>query len=252
MNEEIIYGRNTVRELLKSGKPLNKVLIQSDTSGQHRNQDLIGLLRERGIPYQFVDKQALDRLSKHQNHQGILAYAAAKEYAEVEEMLALAASRQEKPLLLVLDEVEDPHNLGAVIRTANAVGAHGVIIPKRRSVALTGIVAKTSAGAIEHVPVARVGNLVQTLKELKDAGCWVSGAEADGKEAFCTDLTGPRVLVVGGEGKGLSRLVRETCDEIISLPMLGQINSLNVSVASSVLLYEILRQRRAIDGKTSP
>lgn len=242
LNDEMIYGKNPVLELLKSGKPINKVLFQTDAQGG-RSPEMMAILHERGIPYQFVDRQTLDRLTNRERHQGMLAYVAAREYAEVEDILALAEERQEAPLILMLDEVEDPHNLGALLRTVDAVGAHGVIIPKRRSVALTGIVAKTSAGAVEHVLVARVGNLVQTLEELKKKGCWVSGAEAGGKEAFQADLTGARVLVIGSEGKGLSRLVRETCDEIVSFPMRGKVTSLNASVAGSVLLYEALRQR---------
>ena len=241
--EEVVYGRNPVYELVKSGRPINKVMFQSDIRGE-RNQELIGMLRQRNIPYQFVERQVLDRLSNHQKHQGVLAYMAAREYAEVEDILALAESKGEAPFILVLDEVEDPHNLGALLRTVDAVGAHGVVIPKRRSVALTGIVAKTSAGAVEHVLVARVSNIVQTLEDLKAKGCWVSGADAQGKDAFASDLTGPRVLVVGSEGKGLGRLVRESCDELISLPMQGRVSSLNASVAGSILLYEVLRQRR--------
>lgn len=243
MNEEMIYGRNAVWELLQGKRPLNKVLFQAEIKGE-RIQEIMTTLRERGIPYQFVDRQALDRLTEKQKHQGVLAYIAASEYSSIEDILARAQERGEDPFILALDEVEDPHNLGALIRTVDAVGAHGVIIPKRRSVALTGIVAKTSAGAVEHVPVARVANLVQSLRELKEAGCWIAGAEAGGSEAFNTDLTGPRVLVIGGEGKGLSRLVRENCDEIISLPMKGKVTSLNASVAGSILLYEVLRQRR--------
>lgn len=243
MNEEIVYGRNPVWELLQSGKPVNKVLFQSEGTGG-RFQDMVSRAREHGIPFQFVDKAALDRLSEKENHQGVLAYVAAREYAEVEDILALAREKSEEPFILVLDEVEDPHNLGALIRTADAAGVHGVIIPKRRSVSLTATVAKTSAGAVEHVLVARVGNLVQTLKDLKKAGCWVSGAEVGGTEVYSADLTGSRVIVIGSEGKGLSRLVKETCDEIVSLPMKGQVNSLNASVAGSILLYEVVRQRR--------
>lgn len=243
MQEEMIYGRNAVLEYLKGGRPLNKVLFQTEANAD-RNQDLLYILRERGIPYQFVDRHTLDRLTEKQKHQGVLAYVAASEYAEVEDILALAQAKSEDPFIIVLDEVEDPHNLGAILRTVDAVGAHGVIIPKRRSVALTGIVAKTSAGAVEHVLVARVSNLVQTIKELKEAGCWVSGADAAGTDVFRENLTGPRVLVIGGEGKGIGRLVKETCDELISLPMRGKVSSLNASVAGSVLLYEIWRQRR--------
>lgn len=242
LSDEMVYGKNPVLELLKSGNPVNKVLFLTEgPSG--RNQEIISLLHERSIPYQFVDRQTLDRLTNRERHQGMLAYVAAREYASVEDILALAEEREEAPFVLMLDEIEDPHNLGALLRTVDAVGAHGVIIPKRRSVTLTGTVAKTSAGAVEHVRVARVSNLVQTLQELKKKGCWVSGAEAGGKEAFETDLTGPRVIVIGSEGKGISRLLRENCDEIVSLPMRGKVTSLNASVAGSVMLYEVLRQR---------
>lgn len=242
LNDEMVYGKNPVLELLKSGKPVNKVLFVTEgPSG--RNQEIISLLHERSIPYQFVDRQTLDRLTNRERHQGMLAYVAAREYASVEDILALAEERQEAPFILMLDEIEDPHNLGALLRTVDAVGAHGVIIPKRRSVALTGSVAKTSAGAVEHVRVARVSNLVQTLQDLKKKGCWVSGAEAGGKEAFEADLTGSRVIVIGSEGKGISRLLRENCDELVSLPMRGKVSSLNASVAGSVMLYEVLRQR---------
>lgn len=242
LNEEIVYGKNPVVELLRSGKPVNKVLMLSEAPNG-RNQEILSLLQERNIPYQFVDRQVLDRLAQRERHQGMLAYVAAREYAEVEDMLALAEERQEAPFILMLDEIEDPHNLGALLRTVDAVGAHGVIIPKRRSVSLTGTVAKTSAGAVEHVLVARVSNLVQTIKDLKKKGCWVSGAEAGGNDAFTADLTGPRVIVIGSEGKGISRLLRENCDEIVSLPMKGKVTSLNASVAGSVMLYEVLRQR---------
>lgn len=243
MNEEIVYGRNPVKELLESGKPVNKVLIQKEGEDR-RNHDLIKVLRERGIPFQLVERQVLERVTEGAKHQGITAYIAAREYASVEDILGLARSRQQDPLILALDGLEDPHNLGALLRTVDAVGAHGVIIPKRRNVALTGIVAKTSAGAFEHVLVARVSNLVQSLRELKGEGCWVSGAEAGGTDIFRADLTGPRVLVIGSEGQGMSRLVRETCDEILSIPMLGKVTSLNASVAGSVMLYEALRQRQ--------
>ncbi|MDR3271020.1 MAG: 23S rRNA (guanosine(2251)-2'-O)-methyltransferase RlmB [Peptococcaceae bacterium] len=253
-HDELIYGKNAVRELVLSGQPLNKVLLQKDQSGPGI-QEILGILRERKIPYQAVDRVLLDRLTEKKRHQGILAYAAPKAYADVEEMLSLAVQRQEDPCLVLLDQVEDPHNLGAVIRSLEAVGAHGVIIPKRRSVALTGTVAKTSAGALEYVPVARVSNLVQTLNHLKQAGCWVIGAEPGGAEIYDLDLTGPLVIVLGGEGKGISRLVREHCDGLVSIPMCGKINSLNVSVATSIVLYEVFRQRRAKRRelvKTSP
>jgi 23S rRNA (guanosine2251-2'-O)-methyltransferase len=242
LNDEIVYGKNPVVELLRSGKPVNKVVLLSEGSNT-RNQEILTLLQERNIPYQYVERQVLDRLAQRERHQGMLAYVAAREYAEVDDMLALAEKQQEPPFILMLDEIEDPHNLGALLRTVDAVGAHGVIIPKRRSVSLTGTVAKTSAGAVEHVLVARVSNLVQTVKDLKKKGCWVAGAEAGGKDAFTADLTGPRVIVIGSEGKGISRLLRENCDEIVSLPMMGKVTSLNASVAGSVMLYEVLRQR---------
>ncbi|WP_041276218.1 23S rRNA (guanosine(2251)-2'-O)-methyltransferase RlmB [Desulfosporosinus acidiphilus] len=243
MNDEIVYGKNPVIELLKSGKPVNKVLLLSENKNL-RNQEIISHLEERNIPYQFVTREVLDRQAQRERHQGILAYVAATEYAEVEDILALAEQRREDPFILMLDEIEDPHNLGALLRTVDAVGAHGVIIPKRRSVSLTGTVAKTSAGAVEHVLVARVSNLVQTIKELKKKGCWVSGAEAGGQDVFSADLTGPRVIVIGSEGRGISRLLRENCDELVSLPMNGKVTSLNASVAGSLVLYEVLRQRR--------
>ena len=255
MNEEVVYGRNSVSELLQSGKPINKVLFLTEAQNR-RNQDMIAVLRERGIPFQFVDRITLDRLSEQGVHQGVLAYIAAREYASLEDIINLARDRREDPLILVLDEIEDPYNLGAMLRTADAVGAHGVIIPKRRSVSLTGVVSKASAGAVEHVLVARISNLVQTLKQLQKEGCWVSGADAEGVVAFKADLRGPRVLVIGSEGKGLSRLIKETCDELVSLPMCGRITSLNASVAGSVLLYETFRQRKEWENdrtsETSP
>ena len=242
MEEEFVYGKNPVIEILKSGKPVNKILLLAEGSSG-RNREIISTLKERGIPYQFVDRQTLDRVAGKEKHQGILAYIAARDYASMDDIFALAERRKEDPFILMLDEVEDPHNLGALLRTVDAAGAHGVIIPKRRSASLTATVAKTSAGAVEHVLVARVSNLVQTVQELKKRGCWITGAEAGGGNAFQADLTGARVIVVGSEGKGLSRLLRNNCDEIVSLPMKGKITSLNASVAGSVILYEVLRQR---------
>ncbi|UWG97870.1 23S rRNA (guanosine(2251)-2'-O)-methyltransferase RlmB [Dehalobacter sp. DCM] len=244
MGENIVCGRNAVNELLKSGNPVNKIVMKSEKeNGQGRNADIVHRCKERGIPFQFVDNAVLDKLSAGEKHQGIVALSAAKEYVEPSDIIAIARQKGEDPFILVLDEIEDPHNLGALLRTADAAGVHGVIIPKRRSVGLTPAVGRTSAGAIEYVPVARVANLVQTLKYLKDEGCWVSGAEAGGKDIYQADLKGPRVVVIGGEDKGLGRLVKETCDEVISLPMLGRIASLNASVAGSIILYEVLRQR---------
>jgi len=242
MAEDIVYGRNAVLEILKSGRPVNKVLMKNEKE-RGRNSDILHFLQEKAIPYQFVEGAVLDKFSGGKKHQGILAFTACKEYVEPEDILAIARSKGEDPFILVLDEIEDPHNLGALIRTAEAAGVHGVIIPKRRSVGLTPAVGRTSAGAVEHVAVARVSNLVQTLKYLQEKGCWVSGAEAGGKELFKADLKGPRVIVIGGEDKGLGRLVRETCDEIVSIPMFGKMTSLNASVAGSIIMYEVRRQR---------
>ena len=218
MEENIVVGRNAVLELLRSENPVNKVLFKNDKQ-QARNSDIIHLAKEKGIPFQYVESTVIEKYSTGERHQGVVAFIAAREYAEPEDILEIARKQQEEPFILVLDEVEDPHNLGALIRTADAAGVHGLIIPKRRSAGLTPTVGRTSAGAIEYVPVARVSNLVQTLKMLKQEGCWVTGAEAGGKDIYKVNLTGPRVIVIGGEDKGLGRLVKETCDEIISLPM---------------------------------
>lgn len=255
MDESIVCGRNAVLELIKSGNPVNKVFIKNE-KGQGRNADILHSIKEKGIPYQFVESTVLDKYSSGERHQGVVAFIAAREYAEPEDILEIARQKGEDPFILVLDEIEDPHNLGALLRTADAAGVHGVIIPKRRSVGLTPAVGRTSAGAVEYVPVARVSNLVQTLKYLKKEGCWVSGAEAGGKDIYQADLTGSRVIVIGGEDKGLGRLIRETCDEIISLPMFGRISSLNASVAGSIIMYEVRRQRNQgfsdISRQTSP
>jgi len=243
LDANMVYGYNAVFELIKSGKSINKVLVRNDTRGS-RSSEIISQLKNNQIPFQFVERAALDKFCSDENHQGIIAFIASREYAEPEDILNKAREKGEDPFILVLDEVEDPHNLGALIRTADAAGVHGVIIPKRRSAGLTPVVAKTSAGAVEYVLVARVGNIVQTLNFFKKNGCWVSGAEAGGSNVFNCSLTGPRVLVIGGEDKGLGRLVRETCDEIVSLPMFGSITSLNASVAGSILMYEVRRQRQ--------
>lgn len=242
MDENIVCGRNAVMELIKSGNPVHKVLFKHEKE-QGRNSDIISSLKGKGIPFQFVENKVLDKYSQGEKHQGILAFTACKEYVEPEDILRIASDKGEDPFILVLDEIEDPHNLGALLRTADAAGVHGVIIPKRRSVGLTPAVARTSAGAVEYVPVARVSNLVQALNYLKERGCWVAGAEAGGKDIYHTDLTGPRVIVIGGEDKGLGRLIKETCDVIVSLPMVGRISSLNASVAGSLFMYEVRRQR---------
>ncbi len=207
-------------------------------------QEIFTTARDRKIPVQKVDRQRLEKFASGIAHQGVLAFLAAKEYVEVDDILA-GISPGEAPFLIILDEISDPHNLGAILRTADAAGAHGVVIPRRRSAPLTPTVAKSSAGAIEYVQVARVANLPQTIEGLKKKGLWIVGAEADGEDIFWdARLDGPLALVIGGEDKGLGRLVKERCDSLVRLPMLGQVNSLNASVATALLSYEVLRQRR--------
>ncbi len=241
--EDVIAGRNSVGEALKSGRPLNKLLIaKGERQGSLR--ELAGMAKDKGILVQEVEPQRLAQLAPGQRHQGVVAMASPVEYAEVEDILAAAEAKGEAPLIVVLDELEDPHNLGAVLRTVDAAGAHGVIIPKRRSCPLSTTVAKTSAGAVEYVPVARVANLAQTLDKLKKAGVWVAGCDMDGTENyFEASLKGPLALVIGGEGRGLGRLVKEHCDFLVRIPMQGHVNSLNASVACSLVLYEAVRQR---------
>ncbi len=243
MSTECVAGRNSVMEALKSGRAINKLLIaKGEKQGSIR--DIIGLAREKGLIVQEVDAAKLDQLSEGIRHQGVVAMVPPVEYAEMEDILEKAADSGEAPFIVLLDELEDPHNVGAILRTADAAGVHGVLMPKRRSCPLSGTVAKTSAGAVEYVPVARIGNIPQTLKELKKAGMWVVGADMDGdKNYYEADLTGPIVVVIGSEGKGMGRLVKEHCDFVVRIPMLGKINSLNASVACSLLLYEIVRQR---------
>ena len=239
----MIAGLNSVGEALKSGRPLNKLFIaKGERQGSLR--ELAGIAKDKGILVQEVEPQRLAQLAPGQRHQGVVAMASPVEYAEVEDILAAAEAKGEAPLLVVLDELEDPHNLGAVLRSVDAAGAHGVIIPKRRSCPLSTTVAKTSAGAVEYVPVARVSNLAQTLDKLKKAGIWVAGCDMDGTENyFEASLKGPLALVIGGEGRGLGRLVKEHCDFLVRIPMQGHVNSLNASVACSLVLYEAVRQR---------
>jgi len=241
--EEFIIGRNSVLEALKSGRAINKIMVaKGERQGSIR--EIIGLARENKLVVQEVEISKLDSMTKGQKHQGVLATVPPVAYAEMEDILAKATESEEAPFIVLLDELEDPHNLGAILRTADAAGVHGVLIPKRRSCPLSGTVAKTSAGAVEYVPVARIGNVSQTLEELKKAGMWVVGADMDGeKNYYEADLTGPIVVVVGSEGKGMGRLTKEHCDFVVRIPMLGKINSLNASVACSLLLYEIVKQR---------
>ena len=241
--DDVLVGRNAVTEALKSGRGINKLWIASgDREGSVA--EIAALAKERGIVVQYVERAKIEALAGGHRHQGVLAYVAPVPYAELEDILKAAEAKGEAPFLVLLDELEDPHNLGALLRTADATGVHGILIPKRRSVSLNATVAKTSAGAVEYVPVARIGNIAQTLKKLKEKGFWVAGADTDGEKAYYeADLTGPLVLVVGSEGKGMSRLTKEACDFIVRMPMVGRINSLNASVAGSILMYESMRQR---------
>ncbi|MCR5030740.1 MAG: 23S rRNA (guanosine(2251)-2'-O)-methyltransferase RlmB [Selenomonadaceae bacterium] len=242
--EDVVVGRNAVTEALKSGRTVNRLLVaEHDTQGSIR--EIVNLARESGAVVEPVPRSQIEAAAKGFRHQGVLAYTSPVDYTPLEDILDAAQSRDGAPVLLLLDELEDPHNLGAVLRTADAVGVDGVLIPKRRSCPLSATVAKTSAGAVEYVPVARIGNVAQTIRELKKAGFWIVGADMDGTaDYFEADLTGALVLVIGSEGRGISRLVRESCDVLVRIPMLGKINSLNASVAGAVLMYESLRQRR--------
>lgn len=245
---ERLVGRNPVIEALRAGRPINKILLAKNASPASL-KEILALAGERNIFVQYVEKRQLDLLTGGEVHQGVVAQAAAKEYADWEEILGEVRSGGKTPLFLLLDGVEDPHNLGAILRTSDAAGVHCVIIPKHRAVPLTSGVAKASAGAIEHVPVARVTNLAQTIEKLKEKGFWVAGADQDAKEDyFSVDLQGPLAIVLGGEDKGLGKVVRDKCDFLLRIPMYGKINSLNVSIAASVLLYEIVRQRQGLQA----
>ena len=242
VEENIIEGRNAVMEAFRSGKTVDKLFVLDGcTDGPVRS--FIREARKHDTLLQFVKKERLEQISQTGKHQGVIAYTAAYQYAEIEDMFALAAEKGEDPFLILLDEIEDPHNLGAIIRTANLAGAHGVIIPKRRAVGLTATVAKTSCGALNYTPVAKVTNLTKTIEELKKRGVWFVCADMGGEVMYDLNLTGPIGLVIGNEGSGVSKLVREHCDYIASIPMKGDIDSLNASVATGVLAYEIVRQR---------
>lgn len=245
---EQIEGRNAVLEAFRSGKCVDKLFIL-DGCQDGPVRTIAREARKTDTIINYVSKERLDQLSETHAHQGVIAQVAAYDYSTVDEILARAEEKGEAPFLIILDNVEDPHNLGAIIRTANLAGAHGVIIPKRRAVGLTSTVAKTSAGAINYTPVAKVTNIVRTIEELKEKGIWFVCADMGGETMHDLDLTGPMGLVIGNEGEGVSRLVREACDFTASIPMKGDIDSLNASVAAGVLAYEIVRQRLAKAGK---
>ena len=242
-NEEgLIVGRNAVAEALKSGREIDTLLVAKGERGGSIGK-IIGQCRDAGVTVKEIDVRKLEKICSGANHQGVAAYAAVHEYGTVEDMLKKAEEKGESPFIIICDEIEDPHNLGAIIRTADACGAHGVIIPKRRGVSLTYAVGKVSAGAVEYVTVARVPNLAAELENLKKKGFWVYGADMGGKPWNEQDYSGSVALVIGAEGRGLSRLVKEKCDFIVSLPMRGRINSLNASVAAGILMYKVTENR---------
>lgn len=244
MSNDKIIGINSVLEALKAGRPVQRLLVSEQRKQDRDVQSIVKHARECGAEVRFVNRETLNREAPGMNHQGVIATAAAKQYATLDDILRVPAVPGRAPLFLVLDGVEDPRNLGAILRTADAAGVNGVIIPERRAAGLTETVAKVAAGAMEHVPVVKVVNIANTLDELKKSGIWVAGAEAGGKMVYWeADLVLPTALVLGGEDRGVRRLVRERCDYLVSLPLLGKISSLNVSVAAGILLYEAIRQR---------
>ena len=246
--EFTIEGRNAVLEAFRSGKTIDKLFVLKNCQDGPVNS-ILREARKHDTIVKFVPKERLDSMSETGHHQGVMAYAAAYEYAEVEDILKIAEEKGEPPFLFLLDGIEDPHNLGAIIRTANLAGAHGVIIPKRRAVGLTATVARTSAGALNYTPVAKVTNMAATIEDLKKRGIWFVCTDMGGESMYRMNLTGPIGLVIGNEGEGVSRLVREACDFTASIPMKGDIDSLNASVAAGVLAYEIVRQRLVAESK---
>ena len=242
INESIIEGRNAVIEAFRSGRPIDKVYIQDGC----QDGPILTIKREarkKDVLIKYAAKERLDQMSETGKHQGVIACAAAYEYAEIDDLFKLAQQKDEPPFFILLDNIEDPHNLGAIIRTANLAGAHGVIIPKNRAAGLTAVVARTSAGALNYTPVVKVTNLAKTIEELKEKGLWFVCADMDGTRMYDLDLKGPIGLVIGSEGEGVGRLVKEKCDLTAAIPMKGDIDSLNASVAAGVLTYEIVRQR---------
>lgn len=248
MDEQYIAGRNPVIEILKSGKEIEKLYIQKGELQGSINK-IIGMAKDKNIHIQEVNRKKLDELSQGNIHQGVVALVGTYKYATVDDILDRAKARNQPPFIIILDEIEDPHNLGAIIRTAECAGVHGVVIPKRRSALINQTVYRSSAGAVEHTLVAKVNNLNNTIKELKDKGLWIYGADMDGENFhFNTSFEGAIGLVIGNEGKGLSRLVKENCDVIVKIPMLGKISSLNASNAAAILIYEVVRQNYGKEG----
>ena len=242
-SDEQVEGRHPVLEALKAERTINKILLADGATGSGI-MDILTRAREKAIVTQTVPKAKLDQISEGRNHQGVIAYIAAKDYVELEDIVAAANNSPRPGLIVVLDEIEDPHNLGSILRSCDAAGAHGVVIPKRRAVPLTATVAKASAGAIEHVPVARVANISQAIETLKKQGFWVVGTDVDADKMYHqVDVAGPTVIVIGNEGKGLGEVVKKRCDYLVRLPMIGEVQSLNAGVATGILLYEVVRQR---------
>ena len=246
LNKDIILGRNAVTEALKAGRTINRLLI-AEGSRDGSIQKLIAIAKDSQIVIESVSRDRLDKIAENKHHQGVIAYSAPVEYSTLEEILQVAEYRNEPPFILLLDELEDPHNFGAILRTADAVGVHGVLIPKRRSVSLNSTVAKTSAGAIEYVKVVQINNVAQTLEQLKELRFIVIGSDVDGIDLFDEinhiDFSDPIILIIGNEGKGMRRLTKEKCDFLVRIPMVGKINSLNASVAAAILMYEVFHQR---------
>jgi len=242
-NENYIEGRNPVLEALKSGREIEKILV-ANGSNQGSISKIVGMAKDKKVVLQFVDRNKLDSMTSTNSHQGVIAIASAHEYKTIDDIINLAKSRNEDPFIIILDEIEDPHNLGAIMRTSECAGVHGIIIPKRRAVGLTSVVAKTSSGAIEYIPVAKVSNIAITIEELKTKGIWIYGAHMEGENNYYEqELKGPIGIVIGSEGKGISRIIKEKCDFLVKIPMVGRVTSLNASVATSILIYEVLRQR---------
>ncbi len=245
MQKDKLFGVNPVTEALKAGRPVQRLLISEQRKTDRDVLEIVRLARGRGVEVRITTREALNREAPNAVHQGVIAIASAREYATLDGILQIPVQKGQSPLFLVLDGVEDPRNLGAILRTAEAAGVHGVIIPERRAAGLTETVAKAAVGALEYVPVVKVANIVNTIETLKKAGVWVAGAEAGGEAIYWgVDFVRPSALVLGGEDRGIRRLVKEHCDYLVALPLMGKINSLNVSVAAGILLYEVLRQRR--------
>ncbi len=243
LSEGLIEGRNAVTEALKSGRAINKLFLADGDTDRSLGR-LAAMAKDAGAVVVRIDRRKLNEMSQTGAHQGVIASVAAHEYSTIDEILAIAESRGEAPLLVLCDELSDPHNLGAILRTAECAGAHGIVIPKRRSVGLTAVVGKASAGAVEYIPVARVANLTAAVRDLKSRGVWIFGTAADGSVSlYDADLKRPAAIVIGNEGDGISRLVRENCDYLVSIPMKGHVSSLNASASTAILLYEALRQR---------